>query len=291
MIDMQLFLTLMGAPTYSDRLSEDEKPAFLDNRTIDEQGIKAMSVEAQTFQLLTEAEREQVVLDEDNSSLSFPCSLAEFRSWIINNGYQDIVDWENLKKEHEANKILAKLKGERLSIRISGMSIDEICSKDIRPAHGNFDLLAELYCWRKIIENKITELSKYRKHELSTTESLKVKLTQKIQKIDQAINSPITASSDVPANQNPKDTHRENELHRLINHVDQQLQKQHGKRPSYKTVWNEIEKKHLIHDKLEIIDEVTKNVIFWTSSHGNRSRLNHSSFSKTLSIVRKKYGQ
>lgn len=205
MIDMKLFLELMGAPAYSARLTQNEQPAFLDNRIINESGIKAVSIDDHTFQLLTDDEREQLDMHENHSLLSFPCSLTEFRTWVINNGYEDLIDISKLE------------------------NVGFLSSK---PDSSGL------------------------------------------------LGTPV-----------PKSTSRVSELHELIHGVDLHLQELYGKKPSSKTVWNELEKNHNQYDSLEIIDEITAVEIFWTSSHGNRSKLKLSSFSKTLSNIRSKYRQ
>lgn len=140
MIDMKLFLELMGAPEYTNRLSEDEMPAFLDNLVIDEKGIKAERVEDHVFQLLDEGEQEELALHEENARLSFPCSLAEFRSWVTKNGY-DVSSNIDLTSYTESLKAVAKLKAKRQPVQIF---VEEISRQDIKP-WGEFESLVWLY--------------------------------------------------------------------------------------------------------------------------------------------------
>lgn len=291
MIDMKSFLELMGAPTYTHQLSEDEMPAFMDNLIIDETGIRSKHVDKHTFQLLDHNERQQLLLDEDDARLDFPCDLAKFRHWIVNNGYEELVQWSDLKNDNEVIKTLAKIKGERLRIRMGDIGIDELNSKKVRPAHGNFEQLAEQYCWRFMLQQNIKLLDKDTKSSRSDIEKIKDKLILKIQEIDEATDAPLDPPKSVPANEKSKPPNRSSELHELIHVVDHHLQQRDGKKPTYKEVWNELEKNHATHDKLEIIEEITAREIIWLSSHRNRSVLQYSSFASALAKIRRKYSQ
>lgn len=188
MIDMELFLTLMGAPTYSGRLSEEEKPAFLDNRIIDEQGVRAVPVESQTFQLLTETEREQLTLDEINSELKFPCSLDEFRYWVVNNGYEIFSEIE-LANYMEGLNTLANIKAKRSPTQIF---IEQLKPQDIKPWDGKFESLVSLYRFKIAIENdkRKTEADRHqgKQFDLATYEARINRLNNLLKHIDNAIN-------------------------------------------------------------------------------------------------------
>ncbi len=242
MIDMELFLALMDESSYSNRVSEAEQPAFLDNRIINESGIRAVRVENYILQQLTNGERQQLILDEDDSSLTFPCSLAEFRAWVINNGYKDLVDWSNLNDENEKIKTIAKLNAERLRIRKSDVSTDDILSKDIRPADGNIDALTELYCWKSMLRRAIKDLDYKSSSNPQDTEIQKAKMKQKIEDIDKAIAAPLNLVKEVkPAsNGKTKSSKRSNALHDLIAIVDchlrHRLQKKAYSSPSMERI-------------------------------------------------------
>jgi hypothetical protein len=290
MIDMELFLALMDESSYSNRVSEAEQPAFLDNRIINETGIRAVRVENYILQQLTNGERQQLVLDDDDSSLTFPCSLAEFRAWVINNGYKDLVDWSNLNDENEKIKTIAKLNAERLRIRKNDVSTDDILSKDIRPADGNIDALTELYCWKSMLRRAIKDLDYKSSTNPQDTEIQKAKLKQKIEDIDKAIAAPLNLVKEVKpvSNGKTKSSKRSNALHDLIAIVDCHLRHRLQKKPTAHQVWKELRENYQQHDSDEIIQEISQNEIAWCSIYGNESSIKRKSFNAILSKLRRK---
>jgi len=81
---------------------------------------------------------------------------------------------------------------------------------------------------------------------------------------------------------------RVNQLHTLIRKVDVALTND-GIPPTAQAVWNEIEKNHDVYDDETIIQEVKENTIFWKSKGGKEQSLSITSFTATLSAIRKKY--
>lgn len=81
---------------------------------------------------------------------------------------------------------------------------------------------------------------------------------------------------------------RVHQLHSLIRNVDIALTENELK-PSAQAVWNEIEKNHDEYDDEAIIQEVKDNTIYWKSKGGKEQTLLMTSFSPTLSAIRKKH--
>jgi len=82
---------------------------------------------------------------------------------------------------------------------------------------------------------------------------------------------------------------RTHQLHVLIAKVDNELTKlSNGIRPQAQIVWNTIEENYYDYDDEAIIQEVKDNTIFWKSKKGIEQSLPFTSFSATLSSIRKK---
>ena len=81
---------------------------------------------------------------------------------------------------------------------------------------------------------------------------------------------------------------RVNQLHTLIRNVDIALTNDKIS-PTAQAVWNEIEGNHFEYDHQAIIQEVKDNTIYWKSKKGKEQSLPFTSFSSTLSAIRRKH--
>lgn len=78
---------------------------------------------------------------------------------------------------------------------------------------------------------------------------------------------------------------KQNQLHIFIWRVYQVLSLQ--KKPTAQQLWNEIQRRHEIHDTNKIIQGVDGEQILWCSGYGNEQKLQRTTFDKTLSNIKK----
>ena len=107
-------------------------------------------------------------------------------------------------------------------------------------------------------------------------------------------NHPVHATDSLPATPNtdtiapcqPIPEPRVNQLHQLLIHIDEELEKELGKRPSCKDIQKALESRHEQYDNENIIQEIDEDNIYWKSKYGREQTLKFSSLAATISTVR-----
>lgn len=91
----------------------------------------------------------------------------------------------------------------------------------------------------------------------------------------------------INSNNNQMSNERDSQLHEVIWTVYIYLKENPPKKFTANDVWKEIKKNYAEHDVGEIIDEVTEDTIFWTSTYGNSQSLKKSSLPSLLTRLKK----
>lgn len=294
MIDKNIFKKAMAIKDDSSVMADSQRPTFLYNCQLDDKGIRAVQNGDGLDSSMTNTEQEQLKEFSQNIMLDFPCSIAEFIAWVKRNGLAEIVEWSELDDQYLTLKNIAKINAKRPR---PTPPLQDILSTHIKPNDAHIETLTVLYRGMYRLQEKINSYDNNIRSDISIIEAKKAELQKKVEEINSVVETPLKAMSqaseplriaNVKSPKSQAKVGRRNALHDLIKRIDEYLSERYKRRPKADQVWNELKNNHNQHDEEEIIQEVTKDLVFWVSMYGSEPTLKRSSFPATLSRLRRK---
>jgi hypothetical protein len=291
------------------KLLDLENPSefcFANDCIMDDSGIFAMPIDKHTRDILIGDEWDTRKQFEEDIKLKLPCSPEILTLWLKKNGFDDLLEKLSRIKGIAHTKALRKVGSPssytdpQRSHNI--VSANKVLNSVLIKANGDLHQYTQLNIQKLILEIEQQRIQKASYNdEVDRAKQLDT-ISNKIKEINWFLDdcplvvdpttiihkySGLTSSTtlNISAN-NLLPAKRTSQIISLTWRVYLQLTKE--KKPtSAQKVWSEIRVNHANYEDGDIIQEVTKDNIYWTSAQQNEQNLKRSSFDSALSKLKK----